>query len=158
MIARGLVTTLALPSGARAETTTATRHSLSRLLVTLVVAVVAAAVLPASARAADTLRFGDEGASASFGANAIVRIDGTITYASDCPEPGIDDFFFPATDVYVVRGSVKTLGGEATREAATPRGSHGHAPMEEHDRREDARLSACSCSPRSAFASWPLEL
>ncbi|HXV58660.1 MAG TPA: Calx-beta domain-containing protein [Gaiellaceae bacterium] len=73
-------------------------------------ALLVAAVLPSTALAADTIGFGDQGASATFGANAIVRIDGTITYASDCPEPGIDDFFYPATDVYLVPAG--SAGGE----------------------------------------------
>jgi alpha-tubulin suppressor-like RCC1 family protein len=79
-------------------------------------AICAAVVLPAAALAADTLSFGEAGATATFGANAIVRIDGSITYASDCPKPGINDFFYPATDVYLVEpgsegGELHDVGG-----------------------------------------------
>src|SRR5204863_3819514 len=47
---------------------------------------------------------------ATFGANDIVRIDGSITYASDCPKPGINDFFYPATDVYLVPAGTEGQG------------------------------------------------
>ena len=44
------------------------------------------------------------------GERAVVSIDGSITYASDCPKPGINDFFYPATDVYLVEAGFS--GGE----------------------------------------------
>src|SRR5262249_61930111 len=72
-----------------------------RAIVALVV-MAAAAVFAAEAQAADSLSFGDQGQTAVFGSNAVVRIDGSITYESNCPKPGINDFFYPATDVYVV--------------------------------------------------------
>jgi alpha-tubulin suppressor-like RCC1 family protein len=62
----------------------------------------AAACFTASAYAADIMTFPDGEQSGIFGANAIVRIDGSITYETHCPKPGIDDFFYPATDVYIV--------------------------------------------------------
>ena len=67
-------------------------------------------VLPSTASAADALTFGEQGQSATYGANAIVRIDGSITYDSNCPEGGIDDFFFPATDVYIVPSGTAGAG------------------------------------------------
>jgi hypothetical protein len=78
--------------------------------------VLAAVVLPAAAMAADSLSFANGDAQATFGANDIVRIDGSITYASDCPKPGINDFFYPATDVYLVwagseGGKLEDAGG-----------------------------------------------
>ena len=78
--------------------------------------VIGATVLPSTASAADAISFGEQGQSATFGANAIVRIDGSITYDSNCPESGIDDFFYPATDVYIVptgggSGELQDAGG-----------------------------------------------
>ena len=66
--------------------------------------------MPAAALAADSLSFANGDTKATFGANDIVRIDGSITYASDCPKPGINDFFYPATDVYLVEAGSE--GGE----------------------------------------------
>jgi alpha-tubulin suppressor-like RCC1 family protein len=74
-----------------------TRRALAALT-----AVIAAGCFTAQAQAADTISFGESGPTATFGMNAVVRIDGTITYRNDCPKPGINDFFYPATDVYVV--------------------------------------------------------
>src|SRR4051812_11985826 len=65
-------------------------------------AVVAAGCFAAQAQAADSISFGESGPTATYGVNGIVRIDGSITYRSDCPKPGINDFFYPATDVYIV--------------------------------------------------------
>ena len=79
-------------------------------LVGAIAVVIGATVLPTTASAADAISFGDQGQSATFGANAIVRIDGSITYDSNCPEPGIDDFFYPATDVYIVPAGVAAFG------------------------------------------------
>jgi hypothetical protein len=62
----------------------------------------AAAVFAAEAQAAYSMSIGDQGQTAVFGSNAIVRIDGSITYESHCAKPGSNDFFHPATDVYVV--------------------------------------------------------
>jgi hypothetical protein len=80
-----------------------TRRALTALAVAL-----AAACFTAEAQAADSISFGDQGQTATFGANAIVRIDGTITYESHCPKPGINDFFYPATDVYIVPSGAGT--------------------------------------------------
>ena len=79
-------------------------------LVCVLAAVCAAVVLPAAALAADSLSFAYGETKATFGANDIVGIDGAITYASDCPKPGINDFFYPATDVYLVPAGSE--GGE----------------------------------------------
>jgi alpha-tubulin suppressor-like RCC1 family protein len=80
-----------------------------RTIATLAVVLVAA-TLAADARAADTISFGDQGATGTFGANATVQIDGSITYDVNCPKPGIDDFFYAATDVYLVPAG--SAGGE----------------------------------------------
>lgn len=82
----------------------------------LAVAVAAALFTAAEAQAADSLSFGEQGSRASFGANAIVRIDGSISYRNDCPKPGISDWFYPATDVYIVdpgegTGTLNDVGG-----------------------------------------------
>src|SRR5262249_51962059 len=74
----------------------------TRRAIAALVVMAAAAVFAAEAQAADSLSFGDQGQTAVFGSNAVVRIDGSITYESNCPKPGINDFFYPATDVYVV--------------------------------------------------------
>jgi alpha-tubulin suppressor-like RCC1 family protein len=71
-------------------------------------AVIAAGCFTAQALAADTLSFGESGPTATFGMNAVVRIDGTISYRNDCPKPGINDFFYPATDVYIVGHGAST--------------------------------------------------
>jgi alpha-tubulin suppressor-like RCC1 family protein len=62
------------------------------------------ALTPPSAHASgrDSLQFGENGPIATFGANAVIGIDGSITFNDDCPKGGIDDFVFPVTDVYVV--------------------------------------------------------
>src|SRR5215470_7835891 len=73
----------------------------TRTLAALAVAL-ATGGFAAQAQAADSLSFGDQGQSAGFAANAIVRIDGTISYETNCAKPGIPDFFYPATDVYIV--------------------------------------------------------
>src|SRR5215208_3013689 len=73
-------------------------------------AVLLAAAFTGQARAADTLSFGDRGTQATFGANEIVRIDGSITYDGNCPKPGINDFFYAASDVYLVPAG--SVGGE----------------------------------------------
>jgi alpha-tubulin suppressor-like RCC1 family protein len=85
-------------------------------LVCVLAAVCAAVAVPAAARAADTLSFPNGETKATFGANDIVAIDGSITYANDCPKPGINDFFYPATDVYLVPagsegGALTDVGG-----------------------------------------------
>jgi hypothetical protein len=82
----------------------------------VLVVALAAAVLSGKASAADSLTFPNGDTTATFGANDIVRIDGSITYASDCPKPGINDFFYPATDVYLVwagseGGKLEDAGG-----------------------------------------------
>src|SRR4051794_35804484 len=72
----------------------------------------AAACFTAEAQAADSLSFGEQGTKATFGANRVVSIDGTITYRDDCPVPGIKDFFYPATDVYLVQSGTASAGAE----------------------------------------------
>ncbi len=62
----------------------------------------ASACFTAEAQAAGSISFGEQGTKGALGANGIVRIDGTITYRDDCPVPGVKDFFYPATDVYLV--------------------------------------------------------
>ena len=74
-----------------------TRRAAAVLAVT-----VAAALWTAQAWADDSISFGDQGPTATFAANEIVRVDGRITAHNDCPKPGINDFFYPATDVYLV--------------------------------------------------------
>ena len=90
------------------------RHT-RRTVAALAVAA-ATATFTAEARAADSISFGDQGSHGTFGANGIVRIDGSITYRSDCPKPGIPDWFYPATDVYLVpegsgTGELHDVGG-----------------------------------------------
>ncbi|HET8756815.1 MAG TPA: Calx-beta domain-containing protein, partial [Solirubrobacteraceae bacterium] len=82
------------------------RHT-RRALAALAVAM-ATAFFTAQALAADTISFGDHGSTGTYGPNGVVRIDGSITYRSDCPKPGINDFFYPATDVYIVDAGTGT--------------------------------------------------
>src|SRR5262245_24238656 len=87
----------------------AARRSWIRIVCVLA-AICAAAVMPAAALAADSLSFANGDTKMAFGKDAVVSIDGSITYASDCPKPGINDFFYPATDVYLVDAGFS--GGE----------------------------------------------
>src|SRR4051794_19550080 len=84
----------------------------TRRVVGALAVALAAAGFTAQAQAADSISFGDEGTKATFGANAIVRVDGTITYRDDCPVPGVKDFFYPATDVYIVPAGTGTGTGK----------------------------------------------
>lgn len=56
---------------------------------------------PAAATGVDALSFG-ENPTATVGANAVVRIDGRLTYETRCSDKGFPDFVYPATDIYVV--------------------------------------------------------
>src|SRR3954469_2547825 len=101
---------------------TKTRRALPALAVTL-----AALCWTAQAHAADSLSFGDQGQTATFHANDIVRIDGTISYETHCPKPGIPDFFYPATDVFIVPAGEESGalhdasgGGRQQRRARAP--------------------------------------
>lgn len=49
--------------------------------------------------AENAIDFGGGAASATFGPNAMVRIDGRLVYVDDCPDDGFDDFVHPASDV-----------------------------------------------------------
>src|SRR3954451_14063539 len=108
---------------------TKTRRALPALAVTL-----AALCWTAQASAADSLSFGDQGQTATSHANDIVRIDGTISYETRCPKPGIPDFFYPATDVYIVGAGQESGalhdasgggGGARLSEAAARRDEEG---------------------------------
>ncbi|HEX5620850.1 MAG TPA: Calx-beta domain-containing protein [Solirubrobacteraceae bacterium] len=88
-----------------------TRRALAALAVAL-----ATAFFTAEALAADSISFGEQGSTGTYGPNGVVRIDGSISFRDDCPKPGIDDFFYPATDVYIVdtgtgTGTLHDAGG-----------------------------------------------
>jgi alpha-tubulin suppressor-like RCC1 family protein len=70
---------------------------------------------PAAAAGADALSFG-ENPTATVGANAVVRIDGRLTYETRCSDNGVPDFVYPATDVYVV--SAAPAAGAKLEDAA----------------------------------------
>ena len=80
-----------------------TRRALAALAVAL-----ATAFFTAEALAADTISFGEQGSTGTYGPNGVVRIDGSISFRDDCPKPGIDDFFYPATDVFIVDAGTGT--------------------------------------------------
>jgi alpha-tubulin suppressor-like RCC1 family protein len=83
---------------------TLSRALIAVLLLSAVLAAQVAVPLDARAAGADALDFGGGATSATFGANAVVRIDGRLTYETRCPG-GIPDWFYPATDVYLVSGT-----------------------------------------------------
>ena len=72
------------------------------LIATLVVVVVAP---NRSAQAAQNQLWfnGDEGTgSVTLGPNEVLRIDGRLTYSNSCDARGVNDFVYPATDIYVM--------------------------------------------------------
>jgi alpha-tubulin suppressor-like RCC1 family protein len=83
---------------------TLSRALTALLLLSALLAGQVAVPLDARAAGADALDFGGGATSATFGANAVVRIDGRLTYETRCPG-GIPDWFYPATDVYLVSGT-----------------------------------------------------
>lgn len=73
-----------------------------RIAIVLAIAMVATLVPTLPVRADNLLSFPDGSQQAVFGPNAMIRIDGRILYETECDDPGIPDFFYPATDVYLV--------------------------------------------------------
>lgn len=50
----------------------------------------------------------------SYGANGMVLIDGSITFDDTCGPGGVDDFVYPATDVYIVQAGSASAGAALT--------------------------------------------
>jgi alpha-tubulin suppressor-like RCC1 family protein len=103
----------------------ATRRG-SGLLAGLLTAALGAGLLvvaPTSAHAAgNSLYLPGGGDHVDLGANAALYIDGTITYDDHCAwdgEGGVDDFFYPATNVYIVPAGSVGLG-DALHDVAGP--------------------------------------
>ncbi|HZG93254.1 MAG TPA: hypothetical protein VEZ46_00940 [Mycobacteriales bacterium] len=81
--------------------------------------------IPQPAHAAgNSLYFRDGSDHKTFGANAAIYIDGNITFDDQCwggSRKGIDDFFYPATDVYIVpAGSASDGSGLTDAVASVP--------------------------------------
>lgn len=67
--------------------------------------------------AGNSLYFSNGADQVTVGANAPIFIDGTITFDAHCQggtRPGIDDFVYPATDVYIVQSGSATDGAGLT--------------------------------------------
>lgn len=96
------------------------RRALAALVALGIIAGLFAAspVAPAGAAASNSLSFPDGSTMKTFGPNAPVMIDGVLAYDDGCKfDQGIKDFFYPATDVYIVPtgsagGKLTDVGGE----------------------------------------------
>lgn len=95
----------------------------SRVLGTTLATALAAGLLVASPTTAqasgNSLYFPNGSDHASFGANGVVMIDGSITFDDDClgwggTRKGTDDFVYPATDVYIVEAGSASDGSGLT--------------------------------------------
>ena len=90
------------------------RHHLFTGLLAGVLAVGVTVGLPTAAHAAgNSMYLPGGGDHVALGANASLYIDGTITYDDHCEwdkEGGVDDFFYPATDVYIVPAGSVSMG------------------------------------------------
>jgi len=88
------------------------RRAVSALLAAAVTAsvMVVAPAQPAAAASYNQLTFADGAEFQVFGANGAVIIDGVIAYDDGCIyDEGVKDFFYPATDVYLV--PTRSVGG-----------------------------------------------
>jgi hypothetical protein len=70
-----------------------------------------ASTVPASPASADDNALILPGGEASviLGPNAVLRVDGRLRSFRNCTSPGINDFVYPATDVYVVESTFDPL-------------------------------------------------
>ena len=81
---------------------------------------------PAGAAGFNSLSFADGSTSKTFGANGAVIIDGVLAYDDGCQfDQGVKDFFYPATDVYIVPtgsagGKLTDVGGENPNTIVAP--------------------------------------
>lgn len=105
-----------------------TRHHLGRALrlglATALTAGPSGAVALLAQAAGNTLVFTHNGtAQATYGVNGAVYVDGTIMFDLACSfaaTPGIDDFVYPATDVYIVTAGSATAGAKLTAPRSLP--------------------------------------
>ena len=85
---------------------------------------IAASAVSATASAATPLGnlidFGDGSFQRSAGANDAIYIDGLIPYNDNCLHGGIQDFLYPATDVYIVAAGSASSGAQLTDVNGTP--------------------------------------
>ncbi len=80
------------------------RRRLVPVLTVALAAGTASLVAPPSAFAGgNSMYFSDGSDHHSYGGNGVVRIDGSITFDDACAPGGVDDFVYPATDVYIVQ-------------------------------------------------------
>lgn len=95
----------------------------------VVVAALAATtvILPAGPALADedSIRFTSGEAHATLGPSQVLRVDGRIRYFNNCSAPanggGIDDFVYPAADIYVINSDFDPSDGDnLVDETGTP--------------------------------------
>lgn len=91
------------------------------LLAAIVTGIVVVPSSPAHADE-DSIRFSSGEAHATLGPNDVLRIDGRLRYFNNCSAPanagGIDDFVYPAADVYVVAANHEPSDGDALSDAS----------------------------------------
>src|SRR5918997_780003 len=73
-------------------------------LIALALAISGLGLLAASPASAspNSMRFADGTSQKTFGANAVIYIDGSLEYDDGCAGGGIPDFAWAATDVYII--------------------------------------------------------
>ncbi|MDD1709727.1 MAG: hypothetical protein LUQ37_02320, partial [Methanoregulaceae archaeon] len=69
---------------------------------------------PSAFAGGNVMSFSDGSDHKSFGANGVVTIDGSITFDDGCGTGGVDDFVYPATDVYIVQSGSAAPGATLT--------------------------------------------
>ncbi|HEX3003968.1 MAG TPA: hypothetical protein VHO27_07140, partial [Angustibacter sp.] len=104
----------------------APRARLRRRVAPVVAAALAAGALslvapPSAFAGGNSMYFADGSDHHSYGGNGVVRIDGSITFDDACGPGGVDDFVYPATDVYLIQAG-------ATVDGATLSDAGGDSP------------------------------
>ena len=148
------------PRQARPPTT---RHHLGRALrlglATALTAGLSGAVALLAQAAGNTLVFTHNGtAQATYGVNGAVYVDGTIMVDLACSfaaTPGIDDFVYPATDVYIVTAGSATAGAKLTAPRPLPLRPGGRRTSGTSARSPAGRPHRGAARPASARRSAP---
>src|SRR3954454_13697055 len=87
---------------------------------TLALGTVAISTASASTPTGNLIDFGDGSFQRAAGANDAIYIDGLIPYNDNCLHAGIQDFLYPATDVYIVPTGSASSGAKLTDVNGTP--------------------------------------
>lgn len=93
------------------------------LVRTLVLGLLASLLVGVSATPAHagTLLWRDGSTFTTFGPNEAITIDtGTVDYAGGCPNDGVDDFFYPFSDIYIVPAGSAAVGAELSDVGGVP--------------------------------------